>query len=362
MLLDFAAARAYQAVCGRPWPAWNPERYYRIPAAAYHHDLLKNYSTDEARWGGRFPLRTNSLGFRDAAVRDVPLAHAGRRIVVIGDSFTEGLGVAHEATFAGRIGSALEGAGEEVLNAGVTSYFPAIYYRKTKHLIEDVGLKFEELIVAIDVSDAEDEVHFDLVDDVVRPNRFHERAAEAVKTNSILFWTILDSVRGLLVEQATPPPRGSLRLDPDGKSDAEIEAELRRLSWVGTSRGNWPHDERLYRGFAEAGVKRMIEHMDLLLALLRAKGIELTVVVYPWPDQILAGDPDCIHVRTWREWCERRRVPFVDVFPKFEVGSPFRRRAEIIEACYIPGDVHLTEEGHRRLAEAILEGRGVRGR
>jgi lysophospholipase L1-like esterase len=348
-VLDVAAARVYRLVTGHTWPAGDPERVYRIPADGYHHDLRPNYATDAARWGGSYPVRTNSLGFRDAKVRDVPLAPAGRRIVVIGDSFTEGVGVPYGDTFVGRVGAALA-PGTEVLDAAAMSYAPCMYYRKVRHLIGK-GLRFDELIVAVDVGDAEDEaVVYEFVDDEVRARGLKGRAQDVIKTNSILLFTILDALLREPPGHVAPPPP----LDLDAP-DAAIEAALRRLGSVGVRRSRWPHDERLWREYGEAGVKLMTAHMDLLLALLREKGIALTVVVYPWPDQIVAGDPQCRAVTVWRDWCKARGVRFVDSFPKFEVGAPWRRRAEILDSCYIPGDVHLSAEGHRRVAEAILE-------
>ena len=54
----------------------------------------------------------------------------------------------------------------EVLNAGVGSYSPIIYWRKIKYLIEDVGLRFDEVVVYIDISDAQDEAsYYELSDD-----------------------------------------------------------------------------------------------------------------------------------------------------------------------------------------------------
>ena len=44
----------------------------------------------------------------------------------------------------------------EVLNAGVSSYSPIIYFKKIEYLI-DKGFEFDELIVFIDISDIEDE-------------------------------------------------------------------------------------------------------------------------------------------------------------------------------------------------------------
>src|SRR5271167_1020083 len=43
------------------------------------------------QWGGNFyEFSTNNLGFRDEKVRDVPLADVRPRMLMLGDSFTEG--------------------------------------------------------------------------------------------------------------------------------------------------------------------------------------------------------------------------------------------------------------------------------
>ena len=47
--------------------------------------------------------------------------------------------------------------GTEVLNAGVASYSPIVYWSKMKFLVEEVKLKLDHVVVFLDVSDAEDE-------------------------------------------------------------------------------------------------------------------------------------------------------------------------------------------------------------
>jgi hypothetical protein len=134
------------------------EEWPRGPHPGYHHALVPNFDGYDL-WGEeQYRFVTNSLGFRDGQVRDVPLAPTTRRILLIGDSFTEGTGLAFEDTFAGR----LEAAGMqrrdkvEFLNAGVLSYSPTLYYQKVKQLLER-GLRFDELVVFSDVSDVYDE-------------------------------------------------------------------------------------------------------------------------------------------------------------------------------------------------------------
>src|SRR5712692_8407728 len=104
------------------------ERLYRVSSSIYHHDLAPNKSIKRAQWGYKFySVYTNSLGFRDRLVRDVDVNSKNYRILFIGDSFTEGLGVEYEKTFVGIIENKLRAEGIEVLNASVASYSPIIY-------------------------------------------------------------------------------------------------------------------------------------------------------------------------------------------------------------------------------------------
>jgi hypothetical protein len=83
----------------------------------YHHTLRPKFDGFD-KWGNKdYPFVTNSLGFRDASTRDVPLVAFRKRIVFIGDSFTEGIGVPYQETFVGKFAGAFPDL--DVLNAGV---------------------------------------------------------------------------------------------------------------------------------------------------------------------------------------------------------------------------------------------------
>ena len=85
--------------------------------------------------GEKVQLHTNSLGFKDKSSRTVsllPTRDIKKRIVFIGDSFTNGFALEYEDTFVGIIDKELNKRSIEVLNAGVASYSPIIYWRKIK--------------------------------------------------------------------------------------------------------------------------------------------------------------------------------------------------------------------------------------
>ncbi len=156
-VLIFAATDVGAAqVLKRTLSAWNfeargvLERKYRIASPLYHHDLLP--STDAQSMWGNIPYHTstNSLGFRDASVRIVPLRGELPRLLLLGDSFTEGVGVAFDSTFAGILAWQMTQS-VEVLNAGVAGYSPAMYYRKAKYLLDGKGLHVDGILVLINI-------------------------------------------------------------------------------------------------------------------------------------------------------------------------------------------------------------------
>jgi len=134
------------------------ERSARIANPVYDHGFAANFE-GHGVWGDlRYPLATNNLGLKDASVRDVPLKPDSRRILLIGDSFTEAIGMSFEDSFAGQLYRAGQQRSEKIefLNAGVASYSPSIYYKKIKYLLER-GLQFDEVVVFSDSSDVNDE-------------------------------------------------------------------------------------------------------------------------------------------------------------------------------------------------------------
>jgi lysophospholipase L1-like esterase len=322
-----------------PVPARNG---LRTPSDLYHHDLRPRVSVEDEVWGPRrSPYRTNSLAFRDRSVREVPLRSGRPRIVFIGDSFTEGAGVAYEASFVGRVDAALAPRGVEVLNAGVISYCPILYYRKVQHLLEDVGLRFDALVVYIDIGDIQDEVTYKLDAEGnvrSRPVRRVQELAADQQHGGRGFYRF---------------PRLKKFLDRNSLLWSHAYVALERLfPMEGNRAGLWTvHDEE-FEAYGREGLELARENMDRLADLLRRNGIALTVAVYPWPDQIRHRDLQSKQVTFWSEWAAAHGAGFIDHFPQFIDGLP---AADVLDRYFIPGDVHWNEDGHRLIAERFLE-------
>jgi hypothetical protein len=191
-------------------------RAARIYDTVYDHGLAPKFDGYDVWVESRHRLLTNSLGFKDASTRDVPLQSNTRRILLMGDSFVEGIGLPYERTFAGLLNEAGQARTDKVefLDASVASYSPSIYYSKIKYLL-DRGLKFDEVVLLSDSSDVEDEASsYFCVDDDPKYHKYCTTAPGAVPEPVVKRDFFIDHFVVTNRETASAgPPKMSIRPD-----------------------------------------------------------------------------------------------------------------------------------------------------
>jgi hypothetical protein len=321
------------------------QRPVRIANPVYDHGFAANFDGYEF-WGGlRYRMVTNSLGFKDEAVRDVPLKSASHRVLLIGDSFAEAIGMSFEDSFAGMLSRAGQERPEKIefLNAGVASYSPSIYYKKIKYLLER-GLQFDEVVVLSDTSDVTDEAigYFCIDDDpkyraycspaegsqqpvaTARPSNFLED--RFVVTNRVHI-TIKRSIQSFL-----------------GNRRRKVNTDRFRIGWVFPGQDV---SKDLQPLGVDGGIARSLQNMRALSDMLAARNIPLTIVVYPWAQQLAQGDRDSRQVSLWRDFCLGRCKAFIDLYPVFFAAT--ENDKNWYEQLYILGDDHFSAEGNRFL-------------
>ena len=116
-------------------------------------------------------------------------------------------------------------------------------------------------------------------------------------------------------------------------------------------RARWTVDPKLKESIGVPGLKQARARMNDLRDLLKKHEVNLTVAVYPWPDQIAAKDKDSVQVRYWRKWASEKDVKFVNLFPPF-----FRHdMREVIDTYFAKFDFHYNMKGHALIAETFLK-------
>ncbi|MFC2142072.1 SGNH/GDSL hydrolase family protein [Acidobacteriota bacterium] len=315
----------------------NDEKKYRVKSDIYHHGLSPLKSVYRAQWGQiLYTVHTNSLGFKDKAPIEVELSTDDYRLIFIGDSFTEGIGLSYEKTFVGLIDQELTKFNIEVLNSAVVSYSPIIYFTKIKHFIEDIDLRFDELVVFIDISDIQDDAINYALDE--NNSVVLNHALISQEKNEAIIW--FQSMKNFL-------KNNSLIF----KSIALFKNPIKKSYPLNQRRSLWTIREDIYEDWGKLGLKKSRHYMNKLHSLLDKYGIRLTIAVYPWPDQIFYNDEDSIQVRFWRGWAAERNVDFINYFAVFMTGEKY----DILDKYYLVGDGHWNEAGHRRVAEHFLQ-------
>ena len=312
------------------------EGRYRVSNPRYHHDLKPDMSTDSAMWGPiRYPVTTNSLGFKDSRIRDVPLTDSLYRILFIGDSFTEGDGIPFDSTFVGVVQARMALRGGEALNAGVVSYSPIIYWKKVEDLLVRRGLRVNAVVVFMDISDIQDEALVYQLDG---------SGSVIDKPLAKGWWWARNSMFYRLVR------RGVLTLSPRDPFMGCGDTEFGDL----TCRAAWTTSPTIMRQWGKLGLAVADTHMTRLAALLRDRNVPLTVVVYPWPQQLAANDRSSIQVSYWQAWAQRERTGFVELFAPFFAKVDSLGVRGTLDKYFIGGDIHWNSAGHELVASEFL--------
>jgi len=338
-----------------------PERYtsFRTSHYYYHHGLQPNQDT-WATWGASlYRVRTNSLGLIDSAAYNVNLEGTRKRLLILGDSHSEGVGVPYEKTFSGILSKRLTGE-FDVLNASCISYSPKIEFLKAKYLLEQ-GLKVTHMFVLIDISDMQNELVYEkfLPREANLWNESWSSLRFFLKNHSSVFYLIssilekratrkfLERARFFNAQGATGTPANALELYASFFEGFDDNVLLSNPQFHGV--GEWYYNES-FKPLADRGIGLGQENILKLKQLCDQHKIKLTISVHPWHYQILKGDDHDYYVQKWSAFAQDHGIGFVNFFPLFiNHENPVIMK----EMYFIRDDNHWNEFGHQRVADRI---------
>jgi hypothetical protein len=339
---------------------------FRVKHPWYHHGLKSNQAAYSA-WGGLvYPVFTNSMGLRDSAVYKVQKVPASKRILIMGDSHTEAVGVDYKYSFCGRLQQAAGEKNIEILNAAAVSYSPRIHYLKADYLLNVKGLETDEIWVFTDISDLQNEIAYEAfiprAEGCFYP--LSTRMRSFLKRRSYTWYTVSSATDAKKIDDFANKMKefdpgsfselhkNTLEMYYDFFRDFDNDDLLRSPEFHGV--GQWYYDEKTM-SLAEKGLELGQQNITRLAELCRQKGIRLRLAVHPWQTQVMKQDTLDYYVRSWKDFCDTEGIDFINLFPVFINGeNPFT----VTETCYIHNDNHWNEIGHERVAaklEKLLE-------
>lgn len=316
---------------------------------------LTPYCSCIRQWGGEhYPEITNSLAFRDTEMRVVPSRSARPRVLMLGDSFTEGM-VAWKDSFVGKI--AANFPQYEFLNGGVGGYSPSNYLNTARFALSE-RVEFDEAIVFIDISDAQDEAAYyrDVGPDGqvgIPPRHYFYRTWYSYLRMAVSDHFLMTNYLFELAEKAVVR-RGYYHLDRGNNGN---EFDFAKSAWTYRPVSDQEPFEAGYAPLGlEGGIAKEKAKMTELWQTLGKLGIPISVVVFPYPAQIVHDTVDSRQVRIWRDWCDGRCKRFVSVFPEFFAAS--RQCPGAQPGCwylkyFVFGDIHYNAAGNTVVAETV---------
>jgi len=336
---------------------------FRVRHPYYHHGMIAN-AEQYAAWGDHlYKIKTNSLGLIDSANYNVNVHTDNKRILIIGDSHSEGVGVEFRNTFTGILQKKLKPYNIEMLNAAAVSYSPKIHFLKVDYLLTKEKLKVDEVWAFIDISDLQNEIAYEKFE----PEKINFLSNLKIKINNFLknhsftFYTLHTMrenkrVASFMSEMTQFDPRivtnlekNTVEIYEDFFRDFDNNDLLRSPQFHGV--GEWYYDSAMI-DLANKGLNLGQYHMSRLDSLCDAKNIKLRLSVHPWHSQIKKQDVTDFYVQSWEKFCSDKEIDFINLFPSFINGeNPY----SVIEKYYIPGDNHWNEAGHEQVADYLYE-------
>jgi GDSL-like Lipase/Acylhydrolase family len=299
----------------------------------------------------------NSLGLRSGELaRDKP--PGSKRILMLGDSFTEGNGVQESETFSSRLQAKLDEArlGErlQVVNAGVGSYSPLLelLYLKTAGL----ELQPDLVILNFDLSDLHDDIQYTRLAEfdaggepvAVRPEpergpgpwpiRLLVGFKELLKKHTRVYNFTRRRVFRFLNPLQKPDVSGDIRVDKYGmirQCEGACDDHAWRLSY---------------------------DYLSMIRDLLAAKGVDLWVTLYPYGNQISPREwekgrtywgfePGRVYSTRPQEliaeFCRRSGIRVLNMCDEF------RKASHTVYPLYYEYDGHWMPAGHEVVADVL---------
>jgi len=333
----------------------------RIHDPVRYHALKPNCSMTDYWGADKYQIFTNSLGFRDASIREVPLTDSRPRILILGDSFAEGK-LAWSKSFVGRIADHFPQY--DFLNSGLAGYSPSNYLT-TAQMVLDTGYEVDEVIVFLDNSAVQHEAAFyhDIGDSgaVTAIPREQQQPATSTYTEFRRWVTAHFALTGQLFRLFDRLQRPLVRHGyyhlPAQELGDPFDYEMSAWTYRKVN-----ETDVFPAGYAPLGVAgglaKQEAKLDLLWQELQKYNIPLTVVIYPHLAQLVHDTPDNPQVQILRQWCEGKCKRFVTVLPAFFAAKEQCPPSE--PGCwymkyFVFGDIHFSPAGNALVADAVIE-------
>ena len=323
----------------------------------YNHGFVSNVSDDLHFGPQKVSYKINSIGLRDAYVRQVHPTSNKRRIAFVGDSFIEGVGCDYKSTLCGLLAARCDTVSLDILNAGVRLYSPKLSYLRIKYLIEYEHLKLDDVYCAIDKPCIPLELVYENYQPVEQPYSpsVLERFIKYYKLHSLLYITYKHKAMDIYLQRNNLDDENSMLYWASTDNKYNEETSFHFLEY----RAKWCHQDYI-RTAATQKVKLLaLNNLKELQQLCAAHHIKFHIVAYPSKYDVFSAEKDPyfkasndIFLSMLYSFTKENKLDFINLFPLF-VTDDLSLNEKNASKYFIPGDVHWNEAGSQLVADSL---------
>ena len=321
----------------------------RISHYVFHHTFKNNFNFRSKGFKENFRLCTNQYGFKsDCKHQDTNNYDFG----ILGDSFTEGIGLNYENTFSGVLERELN---SKVANLGVSSYSPKIHFAKLNYYLNK-GVKFKHIIIFLDISDYYDDAYYSLDNKNIsiqhsKKEKIRIKLREYFPFSNYYFYVI----KKIKLKSKN---------DKDHSNDINFSTSSSKIS-------SWFNDDSiskktdwLYKNLERLKINKK-DFLDIhsetkfylneIYNLSKKNNIKFSLAIYPWPHNLQNTKNSTFYRDEWKNFCKLKCDFFFDFFEYFEKKLKDDSLINIYKKYYFWGDVHFNEKGNKFIGKKLVE-------
>jgi|TARA_B110000483_G_C18183966_1_gene538155 hypothetical protein len=291
----------------------------------HHKNLENNYFTsydfsNEKEWNN-VDIFYDDLGNRFNGTNKNKNKNSNKYIF-LGDSFTEALQIRWEKTFVGLVEKKFKN--HEIINLGVTTYSPSIYYLKIKQDINDYK-NIDKLIIQI--------FNYDFIDDE--------------------YYKVYSNVPNISNPKEYISKLKYISPQKDMNRKREIvdffKKQLKKsylIRYLKKIQKTYFYQKVTWTNPTETFVRQNSITINALIKIkeiCQSKNIDLSIFMIPDKKKLIKNEND-IHYNEFKKIMKNNNFNFIDILPYFNGHNDL----------FFKKDLHLTEKGHGVLSTVLI--------
>lgn len=315
----------------------------------FYYELKKNCK-GKYRFKKSFPIVetiTDEMGLR-VGRDNTPKKNNKKNIFIFGDSFTYGVGIEYEKTYAGLISK--EKNNFNVYNFAVGSYSPSVHLFKLKNALKQ-KLFPKKIILFLDLTDVVDEANrwnYNEENNLVKlkSNYIYKNSLKKEKFIKRNFKILTNIFSYINFNLRNFKEIMNNKIGNDRKIKTSIQGNFTYQELKSLDKKFWKENT------FKIGIKTIEKRLNQISSISKKNNIDFYLVIYPWAETLEYGQDIFNWSNFGKKICSNNNCKLIDTIPYFENYKNKNRNWST--DLYFLNDEHFNEKGANLLFKTVI--------